>query len=440
MNRILHGGFRRLTAAVLIVGATLGGISRADAASVNVSWTAPTTSADGTPLTDLAGYRVYIDTAAPSCPGGSFVAVSSPTSEPSPAQTVSDRITGLTDAATYFARITAVDEFGGESACSPLVSGIAHSDLGVTPSTAVSFGSITTGATVDRAFTIENTSGATLAGTTSVGPPFTITSGGSFSLAAGARQTVVVRFQPTVAGVFAGNVNFTADGDTVSRATSGAATGSTTSPSGPAASGSLKVFITRPTDGETVNGTDWAVLWVEGTSGGANAFTLSVDGAVIGSQTTAARGPVTIPLASAPNGTHTLTGTVRDAAGNTGSTSITVTVVGSGAGTGPPAPPPPPDPPVSDTLKVVITQPLDDATVGGTTWVTLWVEGTSGSANAFTLSVDGATVGSETTSARGPVTIPWTTSIANGAHTVTAMVRDAAGNTGRASISVTVRN
>ena len=66
---------------------------------------------------------------------------------------------------------------------------------------------------------------------------------------------------------------------------------------------------------------------------------------------------------------------------------------------------------------------------------------TSGSANTFTLAVDGATIGMLTVSQRGPVTIPWTTrSVANGAHTLTATVRDATGNTGRTSFTVTVRN
>lgn len=32
-------------------------------AACRISWIAPTTNADGTPLTDLAGYRVYIGTA-----------------------------------------------------------------------------------------------------------------------------------------------------------------------------------------------------------------------------------------------------------------------------------------------------------------------------------------------------------------------------------------
>ena len=80
-------------------------------------------------------------------------------------------------------------------------------------------------------------------------------------------------------------------------------------------------------------------------------------------------------------------------------------------------------------------------TVGGTVWVVMWAENTTGSSNAFTLSADGKQVKTETTSSRGPVTIPWDTrSVANGTHTLTATVRDAAGNTGTTSITVIVRN
>ena len=49
--------------------------------------------------------------------------------------------------------------------------------------------------------------------------------------------------------------------------------------------------------------------------------------------------------------------------------------------------------------------------------------------------------GSQTTSARGPVTIPWQTgSVANGSHTLRATVRDATGHTGSTSRTVTVSN
>jgi hypothetical protein len=77
----------------------------------------------------------------------------------------------------------------------------------------------------------------------------------------------------------------------------------------------------------------WVVLWAEGTTGISNVFTLSADGKQVGSKTTSSRGPVTIPWVTKPagglpvlNGTHTLTGTVRDATGNTGTTSIAVIV------------------------------------------------------------------------------------------------------------------
>jgi len=214
----------RLLIAVLILAAVVAGRASVEAASLSVTWTAPTTNANGTPLTDLSGYRIYLGTSAPSCPGASFHTVSSPTAAPSAGQTVATRITGLGAGTTYVARITAVDTAGNESACSTSASGVAQPDFSVTPSTATSFGSVAVNGTVDRTFTIQNTSTANITGSTSVGAPFSIVSGGSFSLAAGASQVVTVRFRPTTVGTFAGNVNFTASGDTISRAVSGAST------------------------------------------------------------------------------------------------------------------------------------------------------------------------------------------------------------------------
>ena len=212
-----------------IVVATIVGIAgRVDAASVTLSWEAPTTNADGTRLTDLASYRIYLGASTPACPGASFFTVTSPTTTPTSGQTLSSRVTALTAGATYFARVTAVDASGNESACSPSASGVAQPDFTVSPSTTTSFGSVAIGSTADRTFTVQNTSSTSLSGTASAAAPYSILSGSPFTLAAGASQTVTVRFRPTTSGIVAGNVNFAAGGDTVSRALSGSGTSSAT--------------------------------------------------------------------------------------------------------------------------------------------------------------------------------------------------------------------
>jgi hypothetical protein len=417
----------------LLSGIVLSELPRADAASVNISWTAPTMNADGTALRDLGGYRLYLGTGTPACPSGSFHAVSSPTTGPAAGQLVNNRLTGLVANTTYFARVTAVDQSGNESACSGTASGVAHADINVTPTTSVSFGTVAAGGIVDRTFAVQNTSGASLSGSVSVGAPFRIVSGASFTLAAAATQNVVVRFQPTTGGTFAGNVNVTAAGDTLSRGVSGTATGAVSSPVSPPPSGSLKVAMTAPKAGATVSGTAWVVLWVEGTSGSANVFTLSAAGKVVGSQTTSSRGPVTIPWTPAVNGSTTLAASVRDATGRTGSSTIQVNVQGASGVVTSPLPPPPP----SGTLRVAITEPKGNALVRRGATVTLWVEGASGSTNSFNLVANGKYVSGLVTASRGPVTIPWTATT-NGTNTLTAWVRDGAGRTGSASIQVWV--
>ena len=52
-----------LLAVFIILGFVFGTCQNASAASVNLSWTAPTTNEDGSPLTDLAGYKLYNGTA-----------------------------------------------------------------------------------------------------------------------------------------------------------------------------------------------------------------------------------------------------------------------------------------------------------------------------------------------------------------------------------------
>ncbi len=220
MRRAARSGSRMVIAALTLAG-LIAAAASADAASVSLTWNAPTTNADASPLTDLASYRIYLGTATPSCPSGSFLTVASPTSTPPAGQVVSSRVTALTAGATYFARISAVDSSGNESSCSPSASGIAQADFSVTPTATTNFGNITVGSSANATFTVQNTSTTSLTGTASVAAPYSIVSGGSFSLAAGASQVVTVRFQPTAAGTFAGNVNFTANGDTASRVLTG---------------------------------------------------------------------------------------------------------------------------------------------------------------------------------------------------------------------------
>ena len=80
--------------------------------------------------------------------------------------------------------------------------------ISVTPAT-WDFGTVAVGAHTDRDFTVENTGGGTLSGSASVSAPFSIVSGGSYSLAAGQTQAVTVRYSPTAAGSHSDSVAFT---------------------------------------------------------------------------------------------------------------------------------------------------------------------------------------------------------------------------------------
>jgi hypothetical protein len=194
-----------------------------------LSWDAPTTNADGSRLTDLAGYQVYLGQTTPACPGTPFQTVPSPTTTPGAGQSVSHRVSGLSAGISYVVRVTAVDTSGNESACSNSSSGVAQPDFTVTPTGNTSFGSVTIGGSVDRTFTVQNTATVTLSGIATAGAPFSVMSGAAFSLGPNATHSVTVRFRPAAVGSFASNVNFTAGGDTLSRGVSGSGTtGSTT--------------------------------------------------------------------------------------------------------------------------------------------------------------------------------------------------------------------
>jgi len=210
----------------------------------------------------------------------------------------------------------------------------------------------------------------------------------------------------------------------------------TVATSPPPSTGSLQLAVTQPTANATVSGTNWAIVWVTGATG-ARAFTLTAGGKTVGTGTASGTGPASIPWNTTlvADGSQTLTVSVRDATGKTGTMNVPVNVKNGVVSAPPPAPTP------TGTLQVAITQPTGGSTVLGTAWVVAWVTGASGTANVFTLSVDGVTVGTTTVSVAGPVSIPWTTtSSTNGSHTVKVTVRDATGNTGSTSATVTVAN
>ena len=78
--------------------------------------------------------------------------------------------------------------------------------------TALSFGSVVTNTASSLTFSVRNTGGGTLTGTATVSAPFSIASGGSYSLANNQSQTVTINFNPQTLGSFANTVTFTGGG------------------------------------------------------------------------------------------------------------------------------------------------------------------------------------------------------------------------------------
>jgi len=191
--------------------------------------------------------------------------------------------------------------------------------------------------------------------------------------------------------------------------------------------GTLKVFITSPADGATVNGTVWSDIWVEGAAAGTNTFTLSIGGTTLGSGT--GGNHVTLPWDSTRviNGTQTLTAAVRDASSNSGAATRAFNVQNAGGGTPPP-------------LVASFTSPADGATVSGTVGVGMSETGASGTPISFTLRIDGTQV-STTSGTATTATYSWnTTTVSEGSHTLSLTVGDGAGRTSTATRTVTVAN
>src|SRR3990172_2416361 len=118
----------RFLAFALAAAALLLLASPVEAGVLDATWNAPTTNVDGSPLTDLASYRVYFGTSNPPCPTSSFRQVASATAAPTPGTVVSFGLTGLVTGTVYFVQVTAVDTSGNESAWSGVAAAAARPD------------------------------------------------------------------------------------------------------------------------------------------------------------------------------------------------------------------------------------------------------------------------------------------------------------------------
>ena len=180
------------------------------------------------------------------------------------------------------------------------------------------------------------------------------------------------------------------------------------------------VALTSPTTGTTVSGT-MAVSASASDDLEVTSVRFLVNDTPLGEADTAAPFEVEWPTASAVNGAHTLSAVARDAVGNETMTTVSVAVLNDSA-----AP------------AAAIAPPAATTTVSGIVTVTATASDDVGIASVQFL-VDGAAPGAVDTAA--PYEAAWPTDAAsNGARTLTAVARDAAGRETTSTISISVLN
>jgi hypothetical protein len=112
--------FTRLVARLGVVFGALGILAGCAAREgvLLVSWRPPTTNTDGSPLSDLASYRIYFNTAGSPCPGGLFVNVDAAVVGRTPDGRVSVILSNFVVGRIYHVAVTAVSSRGVPSDCS----------------------------------------------------------------------------------------------------------------------------------------------------------------------------------------------------------------------------------------------------------------------------------------------------------------------------------
>src|SRR5207237_549952 len=173
-------------------------------------------------------------------------------------------------------------------------------------------------------------------------------------------------------------------------------------------SSQLTAGFSTPAQNATVSGS----VTVGMTASGGTApytYTLTIDAGQVASGASTTYGWDTGASAA---GSHTLGLTVRDNSGATATASITVTVGGGG------------------TLSVAVTTPSPGATVSGTVWVTIWVDGAAAGNKTYTITANGTQVWNES-NGDSPASLPWvTTNGRNGTKALAVPVRASGGAAG----------
>ncbi|MBW8866095.1 MAG: DUF4082 domain-containing protein, partial [Acidobacteria bacterium] len=183
------------------------------------------------------------------------------------------------------------------------------------------------------------------------------------------------------------------------------------------------VSMTAPANGTTVTGKTVAVSATASDNVAVTGVQFKLDGANLGAADAASPYSVTWDSTTASNGSHVLSAIATDGAGNT-TTAAAVTVTVD-----------------NDTIAptVAVTAPAAGSTVSATVTVSANASDNVGVVGVQ-VKLDGANLGAEVTAA--PYNVSWnTTTSANGSHSLTAVARDAAGNTTTSgAVTVTVNN
>lgn len=186
------------------------------------------------------------------------------------------------------------------------------------------------------------------------------------------------------------------------------------------------VSISSPTNGSTILGTT-TVIANASDNVGVTGVVFKVDGTQLGSTLTIAPYSASLVTTSLTNGSHTISATASDAAGNASTASVTVTISNLIGGT-------------KDTTAptVALSAPSSGASVSGT--ITLSANATDNvGVTGVQFKVDGANCGGTLTAS--PYSTTWgTTGVSNGAHTISVTASDAAGNVSTSSVTINVLN